>query len=226
MDGTCEFCKPGKGPNDEMVQKYTFETDIDQNNIIIKLKFLLNMGIKKANDRARRFKEMFEPDPETKDADKDNPMWDPKLKLAVEKLKDKNPPTSLKYLESKMGNYKNKREVYRNMPKEKISFFFSMTFTSVISTFKNQADSWVERYGTVLREIAFRDLEATKKVIEDYDNSLSENPANIEELKSLLNKISEIKTTSMMMEFRIADIVEKFRTLINYKQQVDHALVD
>jgi len=51
------------------------------------------------------------------------------------------------------------------MPKEKISFFFSMTFTSVISTFKNQADSWVERYGTVLREIVMRDLEAVKKII-------------------------------------------------------------
>lgn len=72
-----------------------------------------------------------------------------------------------------MSNYKNKRETYKNMPKEKISFFFSMTFTSVISTFKNQADSWVERYGTVLREIVMRDLEAIKKVIENYDNSLS-----------------------------------------------------
>ena len=30
----------------------------------------------------------------------------------------------------------------------------------------------------------------------------------------------------MMMEFRISDIVEKFRTLINYKQQVDYAAVD
>ena len=50
---------------------------------------MLGLGIKKANDRARKFKEMFEPDPETKDADKENPMWDPKLKLAVEKLKDK-----------------------------------------------------------------------------------------------------------------------------------------
>lgn len=34
-------------------------------------------------------------------------MWDPKHKLAVEKLKDKNPPTSLKYLEPKMGSYRN-----------------------------------------------------------------------------------------------------------------------
>ena len=30
----------------------------------------------------------------------------------------------------------------------------------------------------------------------------------------------------MMMEFKISDIVEKFRTLINYKQPVDTAAVD
>lgn len=106
MDGTCEFCKSSKGPNDEVVQKHTFENDIKQNNIIIKVKFLIGMGITKANNRARKFKEMFEPDPETKDANKENPMWDPKHKLAVEKLKDKNPPVSLKYLESKMNSYK------------------------------------------------------------------------------------------------------------------------
>jgi hypothetical protein len=70
MDGTCEFCKPGKGANDEVLQKHTFHTDIEQNNIIIKVKFLLGLGIKKANDRARKFREMFEPDPETKDANK------------------------------------------------------------------------------------------------------------------------------------------------------------
>jgi dynein heavy chain, axonemal len=70
MDGTCEFCRPGKGPNDEVLQKHTFHTDIEQNNIIIKVKFLLGLGIKKANDRARKFREMFEPDPETKDANK------------------------------------------------------------------------------------------------------------------------------------------------------------
>lgn len=30
---------------------------------------------------------------------------------------------------------------------------------------------------------------------------------------------------SMMMEFKISDIVEKFRTLQNYKQPVDNAIV-
>ena len=60
---------------------------------------------------------MFDGDPETKNASKENPMWDPKHKLAVEKLKDKNPPTSLKYLESKMSSYKAERDNYKSMPK-------------------------------------------------------------------------------------------------------------
>jgi hypothetical protein len=169
MDGSCEFCKPGKGPNDEVAQKFDFHSDIMNNSIIKKVKFLLNLIYKKANDRVRKYEEMFEPDPENKDANKKNPMWDPKLKLAVEKLKDKNPPTSLKYLETKMGSYKDERDNYKNMPKEKIAFFFSVSFESVIHTFKLQAESWVERYGNVLREIGNKDLELINRAITDYE---------------------------------------------------------
>jgi hypothetical protein len=38
---------------------------------------LLGLGITKTNDRARKFREMLEPNPETKGANKENPMWDP-----------------------------------------------------------------------------------------------------------------------------------------------------
>lgn len=65
-----------------------------------------------------------------------------------------------------------------------------------------------------------KDLEALRKVIQEYEDKMDENPSNIQELKSLLNKISQIKTMSMMMEFKIADVVEKFRTLQMYKQPV------
>ena len=63
MDGSCEFCKPGKGPNDEVLQKFDFHSDIMNNSIIKKVKFLLNLIYKKANGRARKYEEMFEPDP-------------------------------------------------------------------------------------------------------------------------------------------------------------------
>ena len=47
-----------------------------------------------------------------------------------------------------------------------------MTFESVIHTFKSQADSWVERYGAVVKELGLKDLVSTKKVIEDFENVL------------------------------------------------------
>ncbi len=71
-----------------------------------------------------------------------------------------------------------------------------------------------------------RDLDAIKRTIEEFQGNLNQNPTNIEELKSLLNKIAQIKTMSMMMEFKIADVVEKFRTLLIYQQPVEQALLD
>jgi hypothetical protein len=40
------------------------------NSIIKKVKFLLNLVNNKANNRARKYQEMFESDSETKDANK------------------------------------------------------------------------------------------------------------------------------------------------------------
>jgi len=50
---------------------------------------------------------------------------------------------------------------------------------------------------------------------------LADDPPRIEELKVLLNTITEIKDMTMMMEFRIFDVQERFRTLEMYKQNVD-----
>lgn len=98
-----------------------------------------------------------------------------------------------------MANYKNERDMYNGMAQQKIAFFFSVSFKHVISTFKNQAQSWVDRYGNVLKDIALKDLQGINKTIKEYDQKMEETPNNIQELKYILNKISEIKTMSMMM---------------------------
>lgn len=66
-----------------MLQKFDFHSNIMNNSLIKKVKFLLNLVYKKANNRARKYEGMFESDTDTKDASKEYPMWDPKLKLAV-----------------------------------------------------------------------------------------------------------------------------------------------
>lgn len=96
-----------------------------------------------------------------------------------------------------------------------------MSFATVIKTFKNQAQSWVDRYGDVLKVIAIKGLEGIQKTISDYNEKIDESPQTIDELKALLNQIAEVKTVSMMMEFKIADVVEKFRTLQMYNQPVE-----
>jgi len=45
---------------------------------------------------------------------------------------------------------------------------------------------------------------------------LQPDPKEIEDLKRMLNVISEILNSSMVMEFRIAEVQEKFRTLKMY----------
>lgn len=56
MDGYCTFCPAGKGPNDEVLQKHTYFPEIEENKIIIKAKFFINLSMKKASDKARSFK--------------------------------------------------------------------------------------------------------------------------------------------------------------------------
>ena len=56
-----------------------------------------------------------------------------------------------------------------------------------------------------------------KKEIDEYHKKLDSEPSHIEELKRMLNEITEILSMSMIMEFKISDVTEKFRTLKQYE---------
>jgi hypothetical protein len=55
--------------------------------------------------------------------------------MAVEKMIDNNPNTT--FLELKMSYYKSMLHEFEEMPSERNSFFISVSFASVISSFKN-----------------------------------------------------------------------------------------
>ena len=62
--------------------------------------------------------------------------------------------------------------------------------------------------------------------MQDYEKHLKTEVHGIDGLKHVLNKISEIKNTSMDMEFRINEIVEQYRVLrmYGYSYKVDAAI--
>jgi hypothetical protein len=67
--------------------------------------------------------------------DRKKHLWDQKNKMAVEKIIDKTPSTT--WLELKMSYYKVMIQEFDEMPKERNAYFISVSFSSVISSFKN-----------------------------------------------------------------------------------------
>lgn len=61
------------------------------------------------------------------------------------------PPVTLQFLEMKMAEHKHQVALYDKKPKEQTAFFFSELFESVIQAFKSQAESWLQKYGGVVR---------------------------------------------------------------------------
>lgn len=196
-DGTCIFCETSKGPNDELIQRHTFYEQIIDNPIIIQVCFIIGDIKKKCSDKVRNFKEMWEDD-------RKKHLFDNKNKLAVEKIIDKNPITT--YLELKMSYYRQMINEFEEIPVYRNAFFIQVNFGKVISKFKNEAQEWLDKHGKVLKVLGERELLQIKNEVLDYRERLADDPPRIDELKVLLNSITEIKDMTMMMEFRIFDV--------------------
>jgi len=66
-----------------------------------------------------------------------------------------------------------------------------------------------------------RELKQITQEISEFREKLKEDPTKIDELKALLNIIGDIQDLTMNMEFRIHDVMERFRTLAMHNQKVD-----
>ena len=62
--------------------------------------------------------------------------------------------------------------------------------------------------GTILKDMATKELANIIWEIQDYNKSLEDDPGTIDILKKILNVITTIKDKSMEMEFRINDVQE------------------
>jgi hypothetical protein len=66
-----------------------------------------------------------------------------------------------------------------------------------------------------------REFKSILEEIETYKEMLKNDPNNIEDLKHMLHNIADIKNKTMNMEFRLADLTEKFRILEMYDLEVE-----
>lgn len=109
------------------------------------------------------------------------------------------------------------------------NFFVLIDYLEVKSQAFEKVNEWLNALGESLIDISQKELKHTVNDIGEYEKHLKTEVHGIDGLKHVLNIISEIKNTSMDMEFRINEIVEQFRVLKMYnyvvkpevQQQVD-----
>lgn len=100
------------------------------------------------------------------------------------------------------------------------NFFVLINYQEVKQQAFEKVNEWLNVLGESLIDISTKELANIVKDINDYEKQLKTEVHGIDGLKHVLNVISEIKNTSMDMEFRINEIVEQFRILSMYAYQV------
>ena len=107
-----------------------------------------------------------------------------------------------------------------DMPDMNYNFFVLINYQEVKQQAFEKVNEWLNVLGDSLIEISTKELNNIVKDIDNYEKQLKTEVHGIDGLKHVLNIISEIKNTSMDMEFRINEIVEQFRVLRMYSYEV------
>ncbi|KAK2837261.1 hypothetical protein Q5P01_014473 [Channa striata] len=82
------------------------------------------------------------------------------------------------------------------------------------------AESWISSLGSLFNKPAKEDLFNLRDEFMQLSTKLKQSPDSLENLKSVLGTISDIKDMSLDVEIRFTDIKERYRTLAMYKVEV------
>eukprot|EP00397_Hematodinium_sp_SG-2012_P000029 GEMP01000029.1.p1 GENE.GEMP01000029.1~~GEMP01000029.1.p1 ORF type:complete len:4546 (+),score=1158.20 GEMP01000029.1:32-13639(+) len=217
LDGSCILVPP-QTTTDEEKQIFTFYRDIYQNPALIEMTMNIQNSIQKVFQVMNKFFRSW------KRYDTQWGLWDPKRKAELEKIAEKKP--TVVFFDVYIQVYKSLADSLSNYPNEKDIGFVRIDSIAVISGIRNQALDRMAAYGSILRQLAKRELEMIKNEIKKFHGELQETCEDLEKLKACLGTITTIKSMSMNQEIRIMDVQERYRTLQLYNCEVDSEEVE
>lgn len=124
-------------------------------------------------------------------------------------------------IEKKILVFNHYRDLNLQNDSEQQNYFVLIDNSEVKESTIQQVGEWLQILGESLKAIATKELKAIMTETANYDKALRGEMGAIEQLKQLLNVISEIKNKSMDMEFRIVEVQEQFRVLSIYNYEID-----
>lgn len=197
------------------VPLYTFAKDIQDNPIIKLLSVELSEMKKHTFARLEKYKSVWEED---KSDYQDmyshfkNIIWNQKNKFKIDKILEKNPTTD--NFEFFIEYFAGFLKEFESQDNELNIGFIRVDFSNVKQAYIAQCKEALARIGGALLKICEKQTEEIYRLIFNYNTMIDQEADTLSELKEYLNTLSEIKNSTMDVEFKIQDLEEKFSLIV------------
>ncbi|KAK2902109.1 hypothetical protein Q8A73_011855 [Channa argus] len=209
MRGTCIECPPQHLSGEDEVVILSFCSDVWQHPQI-------NESAKMVSDKIRGLLNVV--DRHLNHWKRYRPLWE-KDKTIVNEEFTARKPSCIMYDDKLQFFARIKQEVLLE-PHFKNYHIIHLNLDPLAHTVWEIAESWISSLGTLLNKPAKEDLFNLRDELMQLSTKLKQSPDTLENLKSVLGTISDIKDMFLDVEIRINDIKERYRTLAMYKVEV------
>lgn len=191
---------------------FSFYSDVSVNQSVIKMMLSINQSLQKTfvavDRRGEPFKKYFQ-------------LWKDDRAASIEKFA-KRVPSNVAYDEH-LSHYQHISRSAERLPTEAKIGFLHVSYANAIQSIRSEAQTWIDTIGRYLHDSSFAIYSGIKDKVGKYHEELKRVPDSLDELKTLLNAITEILDVSAETERAITDVCERYRTLSLYGVTVDAA---
>ncbi|XP_051888343.1 dynein axonemal heavy chain 10 [Pristis pectinata] len=205
MHGSCIECSPQYIEGDDEPVIFSFYSDISQHPQIIELAISTSQNLQKLLGSLSKFLNSWK---------KYRSLWKMDKSIVVEKFAARN-PSCVSY-DEKLQFYTRISEEVAEQPLVKDDQCIRLQLRPLAFSIQENANAWVQSLGHCLNESAKRELYSLRDELEELSVSLQTVPDTLENLKFVLSTIAQIRAMSLIVELRLKDTQERYRTLAMY----------
>uniref|UniRef100_A0A8C4TE89 Dynein axonemal heavy chain 10 n=1 Tax=Erpetoichthys calabaricus TaxID=27687 RepID=A0A8C4TE89_ERPCA len=210
IHGTCVECPPQDVPGQDEKFVFSFFHDIALLPQIKDEAVALSQSIHKVLMSITRYLNRWK---------RYRPLWKVDKAITMEKFAAKKPPC-VSY-DEKFQFYTKITQEVAQQPLTRVELCIQLNLEPLALTIQENAKAWVISLGKLLNESAKEELFNLKEELQQLSDNLKKSPENLEDLKFVLATIANIRDMSLVVDLRIEDIQERYRTLIMYNIQVN-----
>uniref|UniRef100_A0A8D3BG74 AAA+ ATPase domain-containing protein n=1 Tax=Scophthalmus maximus TaxID=52904 RepID=A0A8D3BG74_SCOMX len=206
MRGTCIKCPPK--PNESVA--FSFYSDVKQHPQINESAITVSQNIQQLVLSLDQYLGPWR---------RYRPLWEKDITIINEKFAASHP--SWVVYDDKLLFLSGVRHEVMQKPLFNIEHIIHLNLKPLVHTVQKIVESWINSLGGLLNNPTKEDLFNLRDELMELDAKLKQSPDTLEDLKSVLGTISDIKCMSADVEIRFIDIRERYRTLAMYKDELE-----